>query len=86
MGQAGTVSATETTTTPGTPTGNLELHLFTLQGGYLVDLGDSTAPGMAAHGFRVPGCGAQVLVEVKGHETVYGIMDQASYNLTVNVQ
>jgi hypothetical protein len=85
-GQAGTVTAKETTTTPGTPTGNLELHLFTLQGNTLVDLGDSTAPGTTHAVSAVLAAGAPVLVEVKGHETRFGVMDQGEYNLDVTLQ
>ncbi len=84
--QAGTVTATETTTAAGAPTGNLDLHLFMLQGNTLVDLGDSTAPGLVHSVSAALPAGAQVLVEVKGHETRFGIMDQGAYNLQVVVQ
>ena len=80
--QSGTLTATENTSQGG----NLEVHLFTLQGNTLVAIGDSTAPGASHAVTAAIGAGQQVLVEVKGHNTLYGILDQAAYNLSVTLQ
>ena len=80
--QAGTFTATVATTAGG----NLELHLFTVQGNTLVDLGDSVAaPGATRALSAAVAAGQTILVEVKGHETTYGIMDQGTYSLTLTL-
>jgi photosystem II stability/assembly factor-like uncharacterized protein len=82
LGQAGTFSATETTTALG----NLEIHLFTLQGNTLVELANNTTPGVRSVTLSTAVSAGQVIfVEIKGHNSAPGVMDQGAYNLTASV-
>src|SRR5262249_33654688 len=71
---AGNFSATMTNVSGGT----LEIHLFTLQGNTLVELSNSQSAVSAAFA-----AGQAILVEVKGANTSFGVMDQATYSLTL---
>jgi subtilisin family serine protease len=78
-GQAGNFLATEGTTAGG----NVELELFTLQGGILVKLADSIAQGISSQSLGVVvAAGQEILVEVKGQNTSFGVQDAANYQLS----
>jgi hypothetical protein len=80
--EAGTVSVKETVTRGG----DLELHLFTLAGNTLVELGSSTAAGLHTRTLgAVVSAGQVILVEVKGRNSAPGVMDQGSYALDVEL-
>ncbi len=80
--QAGTFTATETTTSGG----NLELHLFTLQGNTLVELAQSTAVGVASQSLSVSLAANQVIfAEIKGQNDFYGDMTGGLYTLGVTL-
>ena len=81
-GQAGTFTATEMTTAGG----NLELHLFTLQGNTLVELARSTAAGVSSQALSAAvAAGDTILVEVKGQNASFGVMTQGVYNLSATL-
>ena len=81
-GQAGTFTATETTTQGG----NLEMHLFTLQGNTLVDLADSLASGTTPQTLSTSLTEGQVIfVEIKGNNDSFGHKTQAAYSLAVTL-
>ena len=81
-GQAGTFVATEQTVLGF----NVELQLFTLQGNTLVELAKSVAQGVNSQSLGVAvAAGQEVLVEVKGQNSAFGIQDEANYNLTVSL-
>ena len=80
-GQAGTFTATETNTQGG----NLELHLFTLQGNTLVDLADSLG-GTTPQSLSTSLADGQVIfVEIKGNNTSFGRKTQAEYGMAVTL-
>ena len=68
--------------------GNLELHLWTLVGNTLVQLGQVTQSSAApatltlSAGFAA---GQAILVEVKGHNSSSGVQDQGAYKMTVQL-
>ena len=81
-GQAGTFTATETNTQGG----NLELHLFTLQGNTLVDLADSLGRGTTPQTLSTSLSDGQVIfVEIKGNNDSLGHKTQAEYGMTVTL-
>ena len=78
-GQAGTFVATEQTVLGF----NVELQIFTLQGNTLVELAKSVAQGVNSQSLGVAVvAGQDILVEVKGQNSSFGIQDQANYNLS----
>ncbi len=81
-GQAGTFTATETNTQGG----NLELHLFTLQGNTLVDLADSLGSGTTPQTLSTSLADGQVIfVEIKGNNDSFRHKTQAEYSLAVTL-
>jgi photosystem II stability/assembly factor-like uncharacterized protein len=81
-GQAGNFIATEGTTAGG----NVELHLFTLQHGTLVPLAQSAIQGIASQSLGVVvAAGQEILVEVKGQNTSFGVQDAADYQLSAEL-
>ena len=83
MGQAGTFTATEQTTVGG----NLELHLFTLQGNTLVRTGQQhRRAGVTSQALATAvAAGQTILVEVKGQNACVRQMTQGVYNLTATL-
>ena len=82
MAQAGTFTATETTTTGG----NLQLHLFTLQGNTLVELSESTVVGVASQSLAAAVAADQtILVEIKGQNNVFNHLGAGLYTLGVTL-
>jgi hypothetical protein len=80
---AGTFTATVVTTTTG---GSLELHLFTIQGATLVELGSSSDPALTTRSVSVAlVAGQTIFVEVHGHNSFVGDIDQGMYNLMVGL-
>src|SRR5262249_34965388 len=82
---AGT-SGTLTTTLSVTAGGTLEVHLFTLNGNTLVELGSNTASSAGTS--TVTGAfaaGSDIYVEVKGQNSSPGVYDQGQYNLTLTL-
>ena len=80
--QAGTFTATETTTTA--TIGNLEMHLFTLQGNTLVELASSAAAGASAQALGESLAAYQnIFVEIKGQNGSFGVMGEGVYTLAV---
>jgi hypothetical protein len=65
---------------------NVELQLFTLQGNTLVELAKSLARGVSSQAVGVAvTAGQEILVEVKGQNSSFGIQDEANYNLTASL-
>lgn len=66
--------------------GDLELHLFTLDGPTLTELGSSISPGAFTRTLTTTVTTGQViLVEVKGRNSALGVLDQGFYELTVDL-
>jgi subtilisin family serine protease len=81
-GQAGAFVATESTVLGF----NVELQLFTLQGNTLVELAKSLAQGVTSQALGISvAAGQEILVEVKGQNSSFGIQDEANYNLTASL-
>jgi hypothetical protein len=78
MTHPGTFTATETTTAGGP----LELHLFKLVNGSLVDVGDSSTGGSLS--VAVAG-NDTIFVEVKGQNSAPGVFTTGQYNLKVTL-
>jgi hypothetical protein len=73
-----------TATIAGTP--GLELKLFTLDGITLVPLSSNSIPGLDPKSVGASVAAGQVLlVEVKGINTSFGVMEQGGYTLNVNL-
>ena len=77
-----TVGAQTTATETTTAGGNLELHLFALEGNTLFELAGSTAIGPSAQALSAPVvAGETILVEVKGQNSAFGRMTQGAFTL-----
>ena len=82
-GASGLVTATVDTTPVS---GNLEVFLFTVSGNTLVQLAGNSIAGLdpkSASAFFL--AGQVVLVEVKGLNSSFGVMEQGAYDLTVTL-
>ena len=68
--------------------GDLELHLWTLQGNTLVELGSTTqsngSPSTLSLSTPVV-AGQPILVEIKGRNSSPGVQDQGAYDLTAQI-
>ena len=84
---AGTFSVNFAVTAGGTPTSQLEIHLFTVDGsGTLVEqASDSVGAGGSATPTVALAAGQQVWVNVKGVNSSFGVHDQGTYNMQVTL-
>jgi hypothetical protein len=81
-GQTGNFVANEGTTSGG----NIELHLFTLQHGTLMELANSVTQSISSQSLSVAvAAGQEILVEVKGQNTSFGVQDAATYQLSAAI-
>ena len=81
--EAGTFTATETTTTADI--GNLETHLFTLEGNTLVELARAITAGVGSQTLSESlASGQAIFVEIKGQDGTFGLMGSGFYNLEVS--
>ena len=76
-----TTSGTFTATITMTQGTNLELHLFTLNGTVLTQLGSTTGDVLST----TVAAGHPIFVEVKGIESPAGVVSTGTYNLTVSL-
>jgi hypothetical protein len=78
MSHSGTFTATETTTAGGP----LELHIFKLVNGSIVDVGDSSTGGSLSTSVST---NDTIFVEVKGQNSAPGVFTTGEYNLKVTL-
>lgn len=63
--------------------GDLELHVFVLNGRTLQEIGSSTNPGVLTRSFTFAvGAGQYIFAEVKGRNSSVGVLDQGTYTLS----